>query len=114
MASNTDIKINTGIKLKYLSEKQNDRGTNHFFAVLDETTLKEVIELEDMQKPIWGYNGKKYYLKINAVKVKNYLLKLALKRVFLMLWIKPFQNMIFRRVENRLQVIEFLKLIRIY
>ena len=54
MASNSDIKIITGIKLKYLSEKQNEYGTNHFFAVLDDTPLKELIELgKDMKMPIW-------------------------------------------------------------
>ena len=47
MASNPDIKVITGIKLKYLSEKQNEYGTNHFFAVLDESPLKELIELEE-------------------------------------------------------------------
>ena len=64
MASNPDIKISTGIKMKYLSEKQNDYGTNHMFQVLDESHLKELFESEDMKKkPIWKYNGK-YYLKI--------------------------------------------------
>ena len=48
MASNTDIKIITGTKLKYLSEKINENGTNHMFQLLDETPLKELIELEDM------------------------------------------------------------------
>ena len=70
MANNTDIKIITGIKLKYLSEKINEYGTNHMFQVLGETPLKELIELEDMKMPIWEYNGK-YYLKINAVKLKE-------------------------------------------
>ena len=69
MASHTDIKIITGIKFKYLPEEINENGTNHFF-VLDETILKELIELKDMKKPIWEYNGK-YYLKTNAVKVKE-------------------------------------------
>ena len=51
MADNKDIMAITGIKLKYLSEKQNEYGTNHFFAVLDESPLKELIELEeDMKK----------------------------------------------------------------
>ena len=45
-------------------------GTNHFFAVLDETLLQELIELKDMKLTIWEYNGK-LYLKINAVKVKE-------------------------------------------
>ena len=49
MASNTDIKVITGIKLKCLSEQQNEYGTNHFFAVLDETALKELIELDNMK-----------------------------------------------------------------
>ena len=40
MASNPDIKVITGIKLKYLSEKQNDYGCNHMFQVLDESPLK--------------------------------------------------------------------------
>ena len=40
MASNPDIKIITGIKLKYLSEKQNDYGTNHVFQLLGESPLK--------------------------------------------------------------------------
>ena len=70
MANSTDIKIITGIKLKYLSEKINEYGTNHFFAVLDETILKELIEVKDMKMFIWEYIGK-YYLKINAVKLKE-------------------------------------------
>ena len=49
MASNPDIKIITGIKLKYLSGKINEFGSNHFFAVLDESPLKELIEVEDMK-----------------------------------------------------------------
>ena len=40
------------------------------FQLLDEPPLKELIESEDMQKPIWEYSGK-YYLAINAVKVKE-------------------------------------------
>ena len=43
MASNTDINIITGIKLKYLSERINEYGTNHMFQVLDETPLQELI-----------------------------------------------------------------------
>ena len=70
MASNIDIKVITGFKLKYLSEKIDEYGTNHMFQALDETPFKELIELEDMQKPIWEYNGK-YYLKNNAVKLKE-------------------------------------------
>ena len=33
--NNMDTAI-TGIKLKYLSDKKNDYGTNHFFELLDE------------------------------------------------------------------------------
>ena len=40
MASNTDIKIITGTKLKYLSGKINEYGTNHMFQVLGETPLQ--------------------------------------------------------------------------
>ena len=40
MVSNTDIKIVTGIKLKYLSEKINEYGANRVFQVLDETPLQ--------------------------------------------------------------------------
>ena len=40
MASNPDINVITGIKLKYLSEKQNGYGCNHMFQVLDESPLK--------------------------------------------------------------------------
>ena len=49
MASNPDIMVINGIKLKYLSEKQNDYGCNHMFQLLDESPLKEPIELEDMK-----------------------------------------------------------------
>ena len=84
--ANPDIKIITGIKLKYLSEKQNEHGTNHFFAVLDESPLKELIELDDMKKPIWEYSGK-YYLEINAVKVKELPVETCFKKITLILLI---------------------------
>ena len=71
MASNTDIKIITGIKHKYLSEKENEYGTHHFSQLLDITPLQELIELRNsMKMPIWEYNNK-FYLKTNAVKVKQ-------------------------------------------
>ena len=54
MASNPDIKVITGIKLKYLSEKINEYGTNHMFHLLDESPSKELIELEDMKKTYLG------------------------------------------------------------
>ena len=112
MASNTDIKIIAGIKLKYLSEKIIEYGTNHMFQVL-ETLLKELIELEDMKIPIWEYNGK-YCLKINAVKRKEVQVENAFKKIILILWIDRLVNTIFRRVEGRSQVIVFLKLIKTY
>ena len=52
MASNSDIKVITGIKLKNRSEKINEYGTNHMFQLLDEPPLKELFELEDM-KTTW-------------------------------------------------------------
>ena len=66
-----EVKQVKEIKLKYLSEKENEYGTNHFFQVLDETPLQELIELGKTIRIItWQYNGK-YYLKTNAVKVKE-------------------------------------------
>ena len=50
MASNLDIKVIAGIKLRYLSEKRNDYGCNHMSQVLDESPLKELIELEEGMK----------------------------------------------------------------
>ena len=65
-----EVKQIKELKVKYLSEKKNEYGNNHMFAVIDETPLKELIEMADMKMPIWEYNDK-YYLKINAVKVKE-------------------------------------------
>ena len=71
MASNPDTKIITGIKMKYLSLKENEYGANHFFNVLDITPLQELIELrKSLKMPIWDYN-EKFYLKINDVKIKE-------------------------------------------
>ena len=66
-----DIKVITGIKMKYLSLKENEYGHNHFFNVLDITPLQELIELrKSLKMPIWDYN-EKFYLKINDVKIKE-------------------------------------------
>ena len=65
-----EVKHIKELKLKYLSLKESQYGDNHMFAILDETPLKELIELSDVKMPIWEYNDK-YYLKINAVKVKE-------------------------------------------
>ena len=65
----------TGIKLKYLSEKKNEYGTNHFFELFDEKPLKELIEIKEKDKdmiiPIWEYN-EKYYLKFNDKRLDEY------------------------------------------
>ena len=68
--STKEVKQIREIKLTYLSEKENEYGINHFFQVLDITPLQELIELRHMKIPIWEYNNK-FYLKINAVKVKE-------------------------------------------
>ena len=66
-----NIKVITGIKMKYLSLKENEYGHNHFFNVLDITPLQELIELrKSLKMPIWDYN-EKFYLKINDVKIKE-------------------------------------------
>ena len=43
--ANNDIMAITGIKMKYLSLKENEYGHNHFFNVLDITPLRNLIEL---------------------------------------------------------------------
>ena len=63
MASNSDIMVITGIKMKYLSLKENEHGSNHFFNVLDITSLQDLIELRKTLKMlIWDCNDK-FYLK---------------------------------------------------
>ena len=71
MADNKDVMVITGIKMKYLSLKENEYGNNHFFNVLDITPLQQLIELrKTLRIPIWDYNDK-IYLKINDVKIKE-------------------------------------------
>ena len=65
-----EVKQVKELKVKYLSLKESEYGNNHMSAVLDETPLKELIELTDMKMPIWEYN-EKYYLKIKSEKVKD-------------------------------------------
>ena len=66
-----EVKQIKGIKLRYLSQKENEYGTNHLYQVLDETPFKQIIELgKNMKMPIWEYNNK-LYLKITDVKVKE-------------------------------------------
>ena len=69
--ANTDIMAITGIKMKYLSLKENEYGHNHFFIVLDSTPLQYLIEQrKSLKMPIWDYNDK-IYLKINDIKIKE-------------------------------------------
>ena len=61
----------TGIKMKYLSLKENEYGHNHFFNVLDITPLQNLIELrKSLKMAIWDHNDK-FYLKINDIKIKE-------------------------------------------
>ena len=65
------IMIITGIKMKYLSLKENEYGHNHFFNVLDITPLQDLIELrKSLEMQIWGYNDK-FYLGINDLKIRE-------------------------------------------
>ena len=54
-----DTMVITGIKMKYLSLKENEYGHNHFFNVLDIKPLQQLMELrKSLKMPIWDYNGK--------------------------------------------------------
>ena len=44
MAGNKDIMVITGVKMEYLSLRENEYGHNHFFNVLDITLLQDSIE----------------------------------------------------------------------
>ena len=69
--ANTDVMAITGIKMKYLSLKENEYGHNHFFNVLDITPLQQLIELrKSLKMHIWDYNDK-FYLKINDLEIKE-------------------------------------------
>ena len=71
MADNKNVMVITGIKMKYLSLKENEYGHNHFFNVLDITPLQSLIEQrKSLKMPIWDYNDK-IYLKINDIKIKE-------------------------------------------
>ena len=71
MADNKNVLVITGIKMKYLSLKENEYGHNHFFNVLDINPLQQLIELrKSLKMPIWDYNDK-FYLKINDIKIKE-------------------------------------------
>ena len=79
MASNPDIEIITGTKLKYLSEKQNDYGTDHMFQLLRESPLKRISWIRRYEKLFWEHHGK-YYLEINAVQIKELLVETCFKQ----------------------------------
>ena len=79
MAGNKDIMVITGIKMKYLSLKENEYGHNHFFNVLDITPLQGLIELrKSLKMQIWDYNGQ-FYLKINHIKIRELLGEIEFK-----------------------------------
>ena len=66
-----DIMVITGVKVKYLSLKENEYGHNHFFNVLDITPLQQLIELcKSLKMHIWDYNGK-LYLKANDLNIRE-------------------------------------------
>ena len=66
-----DIMVITGIKMKYLSLKENEYGHNHFFNVIGITPLQDLIELrKSLKMQIWDYNDK-LYLEINGIKIKE-------------------------------------------
>ena len=80
MAGNKDIMVITGIKMKHLSLKENEHGSNHFFNVLDTTPLQDLIELrKSLKMQIWDYNDK-FYLDINGVKIREVLGEIGFKK----------------------------------
>ena len=69
--ANNDIMAITGIKMKYLSLKENEYGHNHFFNVLDITPLQQLIELrKSLKMQICDYNDK-LYLKTHGLKIRE-------------------------------------------
>ena len=71
MAGNKDIMVITGIKMKYLSLKENEYGHNHFFNVLDITPLQDLVDLrKSLKTQIWDYNDK-FNLEINDIKIRE-------------------------------------------
>ena len=71
MTSNYDIMIITGVKMKYLSLKENEHGHNHFFNVIDTTPLQQLNDLrKSLKMPIWDYNDKSH-LGTNDIKIRE-------------------------------------------
>ena len=61
MASNSDIMIITGIKMKYLSLGESEYGHGHFFNVIDITPLQQLIYLrKSLEMQILDYTDKFY------------------------------------------------------
>ena len=111
--ANDDIMAITGIKMKYLSLKENEYGHNHFFNVLDITPLQQLIELrKSLKMPIWCYNDK-FYLKINGIKIKELPNEHTFQKDVPYIVDITFKNMTFKRMVGRLLVIVFLKLINL-
>ena len=55
----------------FISLKENEYGSNHFFNVLGIAPLQDLVELrKTLEMLIWDYNGK-FYLKINDVKIRE-------------------------------------------
>ena len=88
MAGNKDIMTITGTKMKYISLKGNEYGSNNFFNVLDLTPLQHLVASRKslIKKPSWDYNNK-FYLKINDVKIRELQNEHVFKKMFLILWI---------------------------
>ena len=81
-----EIKEIKEIKLKYLLEKENEHGTNHFFDVLDITPLQDLIELRKSVKiPIWEYNNK-FHFETNVVKHKEAKVENGFQKTIHTLW----------------------------
>ena len=80
MADNKDIMVITGIRVEYISLKENEYGHNHFFNVLDEPPLKELLELrKSLKMQIWDYNGK-YQLETNDITIRELLGEVEFKK----------------------------------
>ena len=87
--------------------------TTCFNCLVNHLHVQELIELEDMKKTTWEYNGK-YYLKINAVKVKKLPVETCFQKDVPFYMDLSFSKYGFQKMESRLQVIAFLKLIKIH
>ena len=110
--ANNDIMVITGVRMKYLSLKENEYGHNHFFNVLDITPLQQLIELRKFLKmSIWDYNDK-FYLKTNDLKIRALPGQVEFKKDVLYIMDITFRNTTLRRMVSRLLVIVFVKLIK--